>query len=77
MKGFRRFILKNWFWITLGCILQRKAIEAAYLERGIKTLGGEILVLPLVLLAVALFRDIFWIVVEALQAEDEDAGRIE
>lgn len=36
-----RCIVKNWFWISLGCVLQRKAIEFAYLDRGCNAVGGE------------------------------------
>ena len=57
IKKFERFILKNWFWIILGCILTKKCIELAYIERGYKAVGGEYLVLPLLLMVVQLVRD--------------------
>lgn len=77
MKTLERFIIRNWFWIALGCVLQRKAIEIAYLERGYRAVGGEWLVLPVVLLAVELGRGIFWSIVEVMQMEDEDDTRVE
>ena len=77
MKALERFIIRNWFWITLGCVLQRKAIEMAFLERGYKAVGGEWLVLPLVLMAVELSRGIFWSIIEVMQMEEEDDERVE
>lgn len=76
MKALERFIIRNWFWIALGCVLQRKAIEMAFLERGYRAVGGEWLVLPLVLMAVELGRCIFWSVVEVMQMEDENDTRV-
>lgn len=76
MKKIRRFILRNWFWIALGCVLQRKAIEMAYLERGYKAVGGEWLVLPIVVMLAVLSRNIFWNIVEVMQMEDGDVARV-
>lgn len=77
MKALERFIIRNWFWIALGCVLQRKAIEMAFLERGYRAVGGEWLVLPVVLMAVELGRNIFWSIIEVMQMEDEDDTRVE
>lgn len=52
MKRFKKYILKNWFWICLGLIFTRKAMEIAYIERGYKAIGGEILIVPTILLVV-------------------------
>lgn len=65
-----RFIVKNWFWISLGCVLQRKAIEFAYLDRGCNEVGGEWLVLPVVLMAVTIVRGIFQSIADVTKAEE-------
>ncbi len=77
MKALERFIIRNWFWIALGCVLQRKAIEMQYLDRGYRAVGGEWFVLPVILLAVELGRGIYWTIVEVMQMEDEDDTRVE
>lgn len=48
----KRYVLENWLWIISGCILTRLAVDYAYLERGYKAIGGEWLVLPVILLSV-------------------------
>lgn len=58
-RKIRGFVLRNWFWTVLGCVLTRKAVETAYLERGYMAVGGEWLVLPVILMTVGLVRDVF------------------
>ena len=70
MKDLKRYIMRNWFWIAIGLVLTRKAVEIAYLERGFKTVGGEWLVLPFILILVELVRDMFWGIAEVMQDED-------
>lgn len=53
-----RFIYREWIWITLGIIFTRFAVEYAYQERGYMAYGGEWLVLPVLLLAVNMARDV-------------------
>ena len=45
-KKVRRFVRLYWFWVSLGLVLTKVSVEAAYIERGYKAYGGEWLVLP-------------------------------
>ncbi len=58
MRKVMRFIYREWIWITLGIIFTRFAVEYAYQERGYMAYGGEWLVLPVLLLAVNMARDV-------------------
>ena len=44
-KKVRRFVRLYWFWVSLGLVLTKVSVEAAYIERGYKAYGGEWLVL--------------------------------
>ncbi len=58
MEAVKEYMLKNWFWIAVGIVFTKFAIRAAYIERGYLAYGGEWLVLPLLLMAAGLARDI-------------------
>lgn len=77
MRKASGFVLKNWLWITLGIILTKSAVGYAYQERGYMAYGGEWLVLPIVLLAVKLARDVIGSVMVMFgeSYEDEAAAR--
>lgn len=75
MKALERYIINNWFWLSVGCILTNKAVEMAYFERGCRAIGGEWLVLPAILLAVKVVRAIIWSIAEMMQLEEEDDTR--
>lgn len=47
-KKVRRFVRLYWLWVSLGLVLTKVSVEAAYIERGYKAYGGEWLVLPVV-----------------------------
>ena len=49
-KKVRRFVRLYWFWVSLGLVLTKVSVEAAYSERGYKAYGGEWLVLPVVMI---------------------------
>ena len=49
-KKVRRFVRLYWFWVSLGLVLTKVSVEAAYIERGYKAYGGEWLVLPVVMI---------------------------
>lgn len=49
-KKVRRFVRLYWFWVSLGLVLTKVSVEAAYIERGYRAYGGEWLVLPVVLI---------------------------
>jgi len=53
-----RYILRNWVWIVAGMIFTKEAVRNAYVARGYIAYGGEWLVLPLMLMAVGLIRNI-------------------
>lgn len=57
MRKIRRFIIRNWFWLVVGIVLTRKAVEYAYIERGYAAFGGEWFVCPIILIAVHLVRE--------------------
>ena len=46
----RRFVRLYWFWVSLGLVLTKVSVEAAYAERGYKAYGGEWLMLPIMLI---------------------------
>ena len=78
MRKVTRFIYREWIWITLGIILTRLDVQCAYRERGYMAYGGEWLVLPVILLAVNMTRNIAGTVIMIYGGEeDADARRIE
>ena len=78
LRKAKRFIYREWIWITLGIILTRFAVEYAYQERGYMAYGGEWLVLPVLLLTVNMARNIAGTVMMIVGGEeDADARRIE
>lgn len=81
MKKMEKFIVRNWLWLAAGCILTRKAVEAAYTERGYVAFGGEWLVLPVLLLAVYIVRIVKNEIVEEIghfeEADTDDRGTLE
>lgn len=58
MRKIRRYIIRNWFWIVLGLVLTRKAMEYCYRQRGSFQVGGEFFILPVILMAVYLIPNI-------------------
>ena len=58
MSKFQRYIEKNWFYILIGFWIASKALDMAYECRGYKAVGGELLVLPVFLLAVEAVRQL-------------------
>lgn len=72
VKQTGKYILKNWFLIAVGCILTRKAVEAAYLERGYKAVGGEWLILPTILLFAEIARMMYWSIKEIFEMGDDE-----
>lgn len=66
----KKYITRNWIWIVAGVILTRKAVEYAYAERGYAALGGEWLVLPVLLVAVHFARKAVKAIYEVLVFEE-------
>lgn len=73
MRKMERFITRNWLWITLGCVLQKKAIELAYQERGFIAVGAEWFVLPIILLIVAIIRGMAQSIIELKEEKSDRA----
>lgn len=59
MRKFRGYITRNWFWLAIGCVLTGIGVECAYLERGYMAIGGEWCVLPVILVIVEIYREIY------------------
>lgn len=72
MKKVKSFILREWFPISIGMVLTVKAVQVAYNQRGVFALGGECLVLPVVVLGAyileCLLHTIAWIISEEKEA---------
>lgn len=77
MKKVKSFILREWFPISIGMVLTVKAVQVAYNQRGVFALGGECLVLPVVVLGAnileCLLHTIAWIISE--EKAEKEAGK--
>lgn len=69
MRRLRRYVQKNWYWIVVGVFLTNKAVEYAFRQRGYVALGGEWLILPVLLLTVQLVREVTIGVKEVIEME--------
>ena len=72
MRKVKRFIYREWIWITLGIILTRYAVEYAYQERGYMAYGGEWLVLPVLLMTVDMARNVAGTAIMIFWGEEKD-----
>lgn len=70
-NGCREYLSKNWYWICLGITLTPPAVQFAYAERGYAAFGGEWLILPLVLMAVEMARNVGDAARYLLEMEDD------
>lgn len=78
MKKLEKYIVRNWIWLVIGLILTRKAVEYAYAEREYVAFGGEWLVLPVILLAVHMAREVgrdLFAFFEEVDADDGSTSR--
>lgn len=66
-RCFRKFVWKYWFWISVGLCLTKHAVEYAYEWRGYVAIGGEWLVLPILLSIVYFLREGVWSLIESLK----------
>lgn len=57
VKQIKNFFLRNGLVILVGCILTEKAAKTAYNTRGYMAVGGEWLILPIMLLLVEFGRE--------------------
>lgn len=53
-----KYLKKNRYWICLGITLTPPAVQYTYTERGYAAFGGEWLILPLILMAVEMVRNV-------------------
>ena len=67
MRAVKRYISRNWFWIALGLILTRKAVEYAYADRGYLAIGSEWFVLPAILFIVQFAREVLSEVLQVMK----------
>ena len=72
MRKIRRYIIRNWFWIVLGLVLTRKAMEYCYRQRDSFQVGGEFFILPVILIAVYLIPNIVRDVLGVFREEGGD-----
>ena len=75
LKKVLRFLVDNWLWIIAGLILTKLAVKYAYQERGYMAYGGEWLVLPVILMAKTLVRDIVLMFIEVFAEEAAERDR--
>ena len=64
MKALQLFVYRYWVFIVVGCVMQKKAIDAAYFERGFLAVGGEWLIAPVMVMFAIVLRNLFSIVAE-------------
>lgn len=67
LREAKRYILANWLLIVIGCIITKKAVEIAYLERGYKAVGGEWFIIPGILVMAEIVRATIWGISEFAQ----------
>lgn len=72
MKKVKRYILENWYWIVLGLVLTRKGIECAYIERGYRAVGGEWMILPILLILVYLVKGTYRSIIDIFVIEEKE-----
>ncbi len=70
-------ILKYCLAISIGSMLEVKAVELAYKERGYMAYGGEYFVLPFAVMTVYLLSQIVPVIWDMFHGEDDDDDRIE
>lgn len=58
MNEIKSYISKNWFWIATGLVHTEISVKVAYEQRGYLAYGGEWFILPLVLMAVEMVRNV-------------------
>lgn len=75
MRKIERYIIKNWILIAVGLMLTRIAVKSCYEQRGEFYIGGEWLILPVMLVTVYLIPAIIKDFADVFGKEgDEDAG---
>lgn len=70
-RKIKRFISRNWLWITAGLILTEVFAKIAYAERGYMAFGGEYLTLPILLMLVEMSSNIGDLICDMFGTEEE------
>jgi hypothetical protein len=71
MRKFRRYIARNWWLIIAGLVLTAISVRTAYEQRGYWAIGGEYLVLPILLLMEDLLREAVSTIAEVFGGEED------
>lgn len=66
-RRFKKIVWKYWFWIAAGLCLTKHAVEYAYEFRGYVAMGGEWLVLPMLLAVVYFLQEGVWSLIDSLK----------
>ena len=71
MMKIKHYIFRNWFWLTVGLVFTRFAVEKCYEARGGFFIGGEWFILPLILMTKYLIPAFISEIVNVLGEEDD------
>lgn len=72
IREFKRYILKNWFWISAGLVITKIAMDYSYGIRGDMSFGGEWLILPFILFAKEAIPEMIEEILDVFREEDDE-----
>lgn len=67
-----KWIVRYWFWIVVGCIAEKKAIDAMLVWRGYPAIGSEFMILPFFLWIGYCWRKLREAATEYMERHDEN-----
>lgn len=70
IRSLEKCIIRYWFWIVVGCIAEKKAIDAMLVWRGYSAIGSEFMILPFFLMTGYCWRKLRELVTEYLENRD-------
>jgi len=76
MKKIQKYIIKSCLIITLEVILLKILIEECYIQRKGFYIGGEWLIVPIVLIAIRIVPSVIKEIINASKENDNDSKRI-
>ena len=76
MKKIQKYIIKSCLIITLEVILLKILIEECYIQRKGFYIGGEWLIVPIVLIAICIVPSVIKEIINASKENDNDSKRI-
>jgi hypothetical protein len=71
MRKLRGYITRNWWLIAAGMVLTAASVQTAYEQRGYWAIGGEYLILPILLIAEDLLRGTIGAITEIFGGEKD------